>query len=124
MLGIKLGIKNISKKKMIMYCITICILVIGTVFYIYKIFNIAPEVSTIESSLDMSLFDEFSETAADSEDFISRISAELTKTIRPLEISIFNSSKFKILKEMIFKEVKIEAGKENPFENLFEISNK
>jgi len=107
-----LGIEKVSKKKLIIYFIIISAMISGSVFFIYQNYKITSGAmldSTIVG-IDISSFEE--------------VSSNARKAVKPLDISVLNSSKFKALKEIIDREAEIEVGRDNPFENPFNLSNK
>lgn len=99
-----LGIEKISKEKLI-YFIVISIVISGVVFFIYQILD-----SMKETKIGFTFFE--------------GINIKTYKAIKPLDISVLNSSEFKALKEIIVREMEIEVGRDNPFENPFNLSNK
>ena len=111
MLRLKLGIKNIPKKKIITYVILISLSIAGTAFFINQNHKI-----TSGKNIESTLIEREIETSAS---LVEKTKAITTKAIESLDISIFNSDKFKALKEVIFREKPIEAGRDNPFEDPF-----
>jgi len=113
MLKLQLGIKNIPKKKIILYSVLIILSIAGTGFFLYENHKISsPTKITNITSIDMI-------SVETSEDIIKQAGEKVTQEIKPLDSSILNSDKFKALKETIFKEIEIETGRDNPFEDPF-----
>ncbi|MCK4553815.1 hypothetical protein KAU19_02540 [Candidatus Parcubacteria bacterium] len=118
-----LALKKFFKKKLIAYFIIIGIIMMsGTVFFIYQNYKI-----TSNSDLDFITPEAEIGTDIDFEtdiNFTEEAGVRTNNVVKPLDISIFNNSKFKALKEIVFRETEVEVGRKNPFENPFNLSNK
>ncbi|MEA3463559.1 MAG: hypothetical protein U9R14_00535 [Patescibacteria group bacterium] len=129
--------KRISKKKLILYSIIMATMISGTGFLLYKNYKTVsiPDAdfitidAEVEDSMDfteesgaMTNDADFMMPEADFEtdiNFAEEAGVRTNKVIKSLDISIFNNSKFKALKEIVFKEIEAEVGRKNPFENPF-----
>ncbi len=101
-----LGIEKISKKKLIIYIfVIISVIISGTVFFIYQNYKITSGLDYTIAEINFGPF--------------RIIDVKTYKAVKLLDISVLNSSKFMALKEVIVREVEIEVGNDNPFENPF-----
>ncbi len=105
-----LGIEKIFKRKLI-YFIIISAMIGGTVFFIYQNYKITSNLDVDFITLEAGIGTDI--------DFTEKADVRTNKIIKSLDISIFNNSNFKTLKEIIFREVETEVGRKNPFENPF-----
>ena len=104
-------IEKIFKKRSRLCIVFVVIILIASVFFIYQEYE-----SVINSTFGIS---------ADKINFapFEKSNIMAYRTIKSIDIEIMDSNKFKNLKEVVIKKIKIKVGQNNPFKNPFDLSD-